>query len=95
LATKTTRNLAEALREAFGDKVRIGMQSNGIHLIAWFDTALPDTELGARAASLGVAALSPWAVNRTLPPALVLGFANVSADKAQAEVARLADALAL
>jgi GntR family transcriptional regulator/MocR family aminotransferase len=87
--------LAEALREVFGDKVRIGMQSNGIHLIAWFNTALPDTVLGARAASLGVAALSPWTVNRTLPPALILGFANVPADKARVEVARLAGALAL
>ncbi len=87
--------LADALREVFGDKIRIGMQSNGIHLIAWFDTDLPDIELGVRAASLGVAALSPWTVNRTLPPALVLGFANVPADKARMEVTRLAHALAL
>ena len=44
-----------------GSKVRIGLQANGIHLIgAWFQTALPDTELGtcARAAALGVAPLS-------------------------------------
>jgi GntR family transcriptional regulator / MocR family aminotransferase len=87
--------LAEAIRTVFGDTVRIGMQSNGIHLIAWFDTELPDTELGARAEALGVAALSPWTVDRVLPPALILGFANIPADKAQAEVERLAAALAL
>ncbi len=87
--------LAQALNDVFGSKVRVGMQANGIHLIAWFDTELRDTELGSRAASLGVAALSPWTVNRTLPPALILGFANVPADRARAEVERLAAMLAL
>lgn len=87
--------LARALEAGFGNKIRIGMQANGIHLIAWFDTALPDTELGARAAHLGAAALSPWTVERSPPPALILGFANIPAEKAVAEVERLAAALAL
>lgn len=87
--------LAEALEARFGNTVRIGMQSNGIHLMAWFDTELPDTELGTRAAHLGAAALSPWTVERALPPALILGFANIPAEKAPAEVERLAAALVL
>jgi GntR family transcriptional regulator/MocR family aminotransferase len=87
--------LAQALNDVFGDKVRVGVQANGIHLIVHFDTELPDTELAARAAGLGVAALSPWTVSRALPPALILGFANVPAEKARYEVERLAAALAL
>jgi GntR family transcriptional regulator/MocR family aminotransferase len=87
--------LAEALSDIFGDTVRIGMQANGIHLMAHFDTDLPDTELAARAAGLGVAALSPWTVRRALPPSLILGFANIQAQKARFEVERLAAALDL
>lgn len=87
--------LANALSDVFGDRVRIGMQANGIHVMTWFDTRLPDTELAARAAALGVAALSPWTVRRTMPPALILGFANVPAEKARMEVDRLAALLAL
>jgi DNA-binding transcriptional MocR family regulator len=71
------------------------MQSNGIHLIAHFDTELPDTELAVRAAGLGVAALSTWTVSRALRPALILGFANIQAEKARLEVERLATALDL
>jgi len=87
--------LAQALTEVFGDKVRIGLQANGIHLIAHFATGLPDTELGMRAAMLGVAPLTPWTVARHLPPALILGFANVPADRARIEAKRLAEALNL
>ena len=87
--------LAQALSDIFGNKVRIGMQANGIHLMAHFGTDLPDTELALRAARLGVAALSPWTVNRPLPPALILGFANIPADRAHMEVERLAGALQL
>jgi GntR family transcriptional regulator/MocR family aminotransferase len=87
--------LAQALNDVFGETVRIGLQANGIHLIAHFATDLPDTELGARAAPLGVAPLSPWTVARPLPPALILGFANVPADRARTEAERLASALAL
>jgi GntR family transcriptional regulator / MocR family aminotransferase len=87
--------LAQALSDVFGDKIRVGVQANGIHVIVHFDTELPDTELAARAAGLGVAALSPWTVSRALPPALILGFANVPAEKARYEVERLAAALDL
>jgi GntR family transcriptional regulator/MocR family aminotransferase len=87
--------LAQALIDMFGDQVRIGLEANGIHLIAYFATDLPDAELGARAAALGAAPLSPWTVARPLPPALILGFANVSADRARAEAQRLAEALNL
>jgi GntR family transcriptional regulator / MocR family aminotransferase len=87
--------LALALKDVFGDTVRIGMQANGIHLIAYFDTGLADTELAARAAGLGVAALSPWTVARALPPAMILGFANIPVDRARSEVERLADMLKL
>lgn len=87
--------LAQALGEVFGDRVRIGLKANGIHLIAHFATDLPDTELADRAAAQGVAPLSPWTIARPLPPALILGFANVPADRARAEAERLAEALAL
>jgi GntR family transcriptional regulator/MocR family aminotransferase len=87
--------LAQALDDVFGDRVRVGLQANGIHLIAHFRTDLPDTELGARGAALGVTPLSPWTVARPLPPALILGFANVPADRARAEAGRLAEALYL
>jgi GntR family transcriptional regulator/MocR family aminotransferase len=87
--------LAGALQDVFGDSVRIGLEANGIHLIANFRTDLPDTELGARAAALGVSPLSPWTVARPLPPALILGFANVPAERAQGEAERLAEALNL
>jgi GntR family transcriptional regulator / MocR family aminotransferase len=85
--------LADALNAVFGNKVRIGLQANGIHLIAHFDTELPDAELAARAAGLGGVALSYWSVNRTLPPALILSFANIPADRARAEAENLAAAL--
>jgi len=87
--------LAQALAEVFGDRVRIGLEANGIHLIAHFRTDLPDNELGLRAASLGGSPLTPWTVVRPLPPALILGFANVPAEHARAEAERLAKALAL
>lgn len=85
--------LANALNAVFGNKVRIGLQANGIHLIAHFDTELPDTVLAARAAGLGCVALSYWSVNRALPPALILSFANIPADRARAEAENLAAAL--
>jgi len=87
--------LAQALGEVFDAKVRIGLEANGIHLIAHFETDLPDIELGARAAALGVSPITPWTVARALPSALILGFANVPADRARAEAERLAAALAL
>ncbi len=87
--------LAQALKDVFGDKVRIGLQANGIHLIAHFATSLPDMELGERAAALGVTPLGQWTVARTLPPALMLRFANVPADRARAEAERLTQALNL
>ena len=87
--------LARALIDVFGEEVRIGLEANGIHLIAYFRTDLPDRELGARAAAMGPAPLSPWTITRSLPPALILGFANVPADRARSEAERLAEALAL
>jgi GntR family transcriptional regulator/MocR family aminotransferase len=64
-------------------------------LIAHFATGLPDIALAERAAALGVSPLSQWTVARTMPPALILGFANVPADRARTEAERLAGALAL
>jgi len=87
--------LAQALVDVFDDSVRIGLEANGIHLIAYFRTDLPDTELGTRAAALGGSPLSPWTVARSLPPALILGFANVPAEGARAEAERLATVLNL
>ena len=95
LYAERRRALADALNAVFGDKVRIGLQANGIHLIAYFETELPDTELAARAAWLGGVALAYWTVNRAQPPALILSFANIPADKARTEVERLAAALRL
>jgi GntR family transcriptional regulator/MocR family aminotransferase len=89
--------LAGALAKAFGEAVRIDLQSGGMHLIARFDTRrASDEELARRAqlAGLNCQPLSARGTARFNDKGLLIGFTNVgSAAHAQQLATRLRDAL--
>jgi GntR family transcriptional regulator / MocR family aminotransferase len=81
--------LVAALQASFGDRLRIGLQDSGMHLIAYLPAGSDDAALARRAESAGLAPvpLSPWAIEAKTGPGLVMSFANV-APAAAAQVAR-------
>jgi GntR family transcriptional regulator / MocR family aminotransferase len=89
--------LAGALAKAFGEDVRIDLQSGGMHLIARFDARrASDEELARRAqlAGLNCQPLSARGTARFNDKGLLIGFTNVgSAAQALQLATRLRDAL--
>jgi GntR family transcriptional regulator/MocR family aminotransferase len=81
--------LVAALQAAFGDRLRIGLQDGGMHLIAYLPAGSDDRALASRAEAAGLAPvpLSPWAIEAKTGPGLVMSFANI-APMAAAQVAR-------
>lgn len=79
--------LAAALRDVFGERLTIELQSGGMHLLARPQGGASDTELVrvAEAAGLAPGALSAHAIAAECPPGLLLSFTNVP--EAQAGVA--------
>ena len=76
--------LASALAAAFGDRLRIGLQSGGMHLLARLPNGAPDTTLVGLAEMHGLApaALSPLSVEHDCGPGLLLSFTNVPQERA-------------
>jgi len=79
--------LAAALLNAFGDAVRIDLQSGGMHLIARFDQSREDDVALAQRAQRAGLNCQPLSVRGVAGPAengLLMGFTNV-ASRAQAQ----------
>src|SRR6516164_1488099 len=76
--------LAGALAAAFGDRLRIELQSGGMHLLARLPSGAPDTTLVRLAEMHGLApaALSPLSVEHDCYPGLLLSFTNVPQERA-------------
>lgn len=72
--------LAEAMREVFGERLRIELHAGGLHLLAMLPPGEDDVQLAARAnaAGFGVQALSPWFRSAPPTPGLMMSFTNVA-----------------
>jgi GntR family transcriptional regulator/MocR family aminotransferase len=90
--------IADALRQAFGDRMIVDMPHGGIQFAVRFtpgaDGPIDDGAVAARAreAGLAVGALSWWYANarlRRTPRGLVMGFANVTDAKDAGRLARM------
>ncbi|WP_025101614.1 PLP-dependent aminotransferase family protein [Burkholderia sp. A1] len=88
--------MAEALREAFGARLRVELPAGGMHLAVGFEASAELDDLvfaaQAREAGLGISALSEWYANGRAKPArrgFVLGFANVASRDEARGLARL------
>jgi GntR family transcriptional regulator / MocR family aminotransferase len=86
------RCLAEALRAAFGERVKVEMAAGGMHLLARFSGADDDSELARRAERAGLAAtaVSSLAMAHDCGQGLLLSFTNVVPADADVLVGRLA-----
>lgn len=84
--------LVAALAAAFGDHVTVGLPDSGMHLLLHLPPGSDDMAVADAAgiAGLSTLPLSPWAIEAETGPGLILGFANVPAERAAREVARLA-----
>ena len=89
------RALTAALTQRFGDRVALELVAGGMHLLARFPDEAEDSALARRAAAAGLAptALSSLALAHDCGGGLLLGFANLPEDTAQAAVAKLASAI--
>ncbi|MGH7092567.1 MAG: PLP-dependent aminotransferase family protein [Stellaceae bacterium] len=76
--------LAEALATSFGDRLRIGLQSGGMHLLARPSGDTSDTSLVRHAEEQGLApaALSRYSIEYDCGRGLLLSFTNIPAEKA-------------
>ena len=76
--------LAAALADAFGDRLEIGLQSGGMHLLARPAAGAPDTELARLAEDHGLApaALSNHALAGDRRQGLLLSFTNIPENRA-------------
>ncbi|HZK90641.1 MAG TPA: PLP-dependent aminotransferase family protein [Stellaceae bacterium] len=89
--------LAAALANAFGDRLQIGLQSGGMHLLARPSGDTPDHELVrlAKREALAPAALSAHAIVADSGPGLLLSFTNIpetqAANAAQALLRAIGD----
>lgn len=73
--------MAQALRDAFGERLHIRLQAGGMHLLAELVDG-DDIELAAKAQADGLAvhALSHWCLETQCRPSLLLGFTNVTSE---------------
>ncbi len=87
--------LATALTDALGERVEIGLESGGMHLLARFPGADNDGELVRRAAAAGLApmALSSLTMAHDNGQGLLLNFANLPIETTNEAVRRLAAAI--
>lgn len=87
--------LANALSKMFKGKLGINVQSGGMHLLARFPDGIDDIALANRAFADGLrpVPLSTCVVERPIGPGLLLGFANVPVEMANAVSRRLLSAI--
>jgi GntR family transcriptional regulator / MocR family aminotransferase len=88
--------LAAALANAFGDRLQIGLQSGGMHLLARLSGGAPDRELVCLAEREGLApaALSAHAIVADSGPGLLLSFTNIPETQAENAAQALLRAIA-
>ncbi|MBN4665856.1 PLP-dependent aminotransferase family protein [Pandoraea nosoerga] len=86
--------LAGALRTHLAGRIELAQQAGGMHLLGWLDPTRGDRDICRAALRHGLApgALSFFRVARTMPPALVMSFTNVSESSAADVAQRLARA---
>jgi GntR family transcriptional regulator / MocR family aminotransferase len=89
--------LADALRVAFGDRIRLELQAGGMHLLARFPDWADDQALVRRATAAGLApsGVSTLSLTGHAGNGLLLGFTNVPESRAAHEAARLAAAFGM
>ncbi|NUT78976.1 PLP-dependent aminotransferase family protein [Pseudomonas sp. C1C7] len=87
--------LVEQLEKRIGRFFRITPVEAGMHLIAWLPAGLDDAAIARDLAghNIHTYALSDYCIGRTLPPALLIGFAGTPEQQAAERVEALARAL--
>lgn len=87
--------LAAALQVECGARLRLDGQAVGLQLTAWLPGGEDDRAAAARLSASGLAGqpLSAFSLEGGQPPALLLGFANVPAERAPELARRLREAL--
>jgi GntR family transcriptional regulator / MocR family aminotransferase len=87
--------LAAALADAFGDRLQIGLQSGGMHLLAYPASGATDTELVRLAEHHGLAPapLSAHTLAADCAPGLLLSFTNIPENEAENAAQRLRQAI--
>ncbi len=83
--------LMETFRQAIPDHLRLRPSDTGLQMIGWLPDGWDDAEIARRSAGAGleITPLSRLTVDRTLPPALLLGFGNFTAAEMKNAAARL------
>lgn len=71
--------LIDCLTREFGSGVRLGGQEAGMHLVLWLADGIDAREVQHRAAGRGIDAIpvSAFAIDRAVPPGLVLGYTHM------------------
>lgn len=87
--------LTDALSKTFKGKLGIDVQSGGMHLLVRFPDGIDDIALANRAIADGLrpVPLSTCIIERPIGPGLLLGFANVPVEMADAVSQRLLSAV--
>lgn len=87
--------LMEAVRRRLDGRVTIPACDAGLEAIGWLPTSADDRDIAqaANARGMELRPLSAYAVNSSLPPALVLGFAAIDDDAIRAGVDSLAEVI--
>ena len=87
--------LAEALKQTFGEDLRITVENGGMHLIAGLPAGVRDRDVAECAVSHGMAVhtLSAHAMLHRQPNGLLLAFTNVPEEQALAICRRLQRAI--
>jgi GntR family transcriptional regulator/MocR family aminotransferase len=83
--------LAVAVEAHAGDLLRVETLNAGLHLIGWLPDGLNDHDVKAQAVRHGLRprALSEFTFTETMPPALMLGFADLRAQEVDGAVRKL------
>lgn len=87
--------LIETMGQAIPDHLRLQPSDTGLQMVGWLPEDWDDGEIARRAAEAGleITPLSRLAVERRLPPALLLGFGNFNRQEMRAGATRLANVL--
>ncbi|MDX6750086.1 PLP-dependent aminotransferase family protein (plasmid) [Geminicoccaceae bacterium 1502E] len=91
LCVQRQRRLQEVLEVEVGELLRLDPVDGGFHAVAWLTAHRCDRTVAehGRQAGLDLVPLSRFAIERNLPPALVLGFAPFDVREIEAAGARL------
>jgi GntR family transcriptional regulator/MocR family aminotransferase len=87
--------LATALVNAFGNRLQVGLQAGGMHLVVRPTAPIPDWELVRLCEKHGLAAapLSAHMLKKDCGPGLLLSFTNIPEERAETAAASLRAAI--